>query len=341
MNSLESRIEAAVAAAADEVGPEDIPPLRLPVRTRSARPASRWLAPLAAAASLAAVLSLLVVLKNANGTGADGAWPLSGAVSRAQRLLAKQAIDAYVPATGAQYTTGLAFAWTRQRILARNAGPCLADAGVPMSPFPRSERRYQLSFPDNGQFPDLAQRIRTHTMAPAAGGVRSVQARPWAHPGRETAAARTCIAQYAHTLSRLDAFAAPLARAWLKRVSEIESSAPVRAMRPGFVSCLESSGVPARFATSAGHAGAGAHRMFAGFFAWMNWLGANSASPQRYASQQRVWTPVFVTCAAPTVATAERLQLAARTAFLRAHAGQIRAITRLVVKLSVPRGPVR
>jgi hypothetical protein len=349
MTSLESRIEAAAAAAADEITPQDIPPLRLPVRAlpvralpvraRRVRSPSRWLAPLAAAASLAAVVSFLVVLKDTNGPGASGGWPRSATASRAQRLLAKQALDAYFPATGGQYTTGLAFAWTRQRVLARNAGRCLADAGLPQTSFPASKRRYQLSFPDNGQFPDLGQRTRTHSMAPAAGGVRSDEARPWAHPGHETPAARACVARHAHAFSRLDAIATPLARAWLRRVVAIEASAPVLAMRPGFVTCLESSGVPAKFATSAGRGGAGRDRLFTGFFAWMNWLGANSASPLRYASQQRVWTPVFVTCATPTVATVERLQLAARTAFMRAHARKIRAITRLVMSLSVPRGP--
>jgi hypothetical protein len=302
---------------------------------RPVRPASRWLAPIAAAVSLAAVVSFLVVLKSANGPGAGGTWPRSASLSRSQRLLVKQALDAYFPANGAQYTTGLAFAWTRQRILARQAGGCLADAGVPLSSFPRSKRRYQLSFPDNGQFPDLPQRMRTHTMAPAAGGVRSDQARPWTHPGKQSAAARACMAKHAHTLARLDAVAAPLARAWLKRVAAIQASGPVRTMWPGFVSCLESFGVPARFATSRSPGG---YRMFTGFFAWMNWLGANSASPQRYASQQRLWTPVFVTCATPTEATAERLQMAARTVFVRDHAAKIRRIKNLVVSLPAVRG---
>lgn len=338
MNSLESRIEAAIRAAAEEVSPEDIPPLQLPARARAARPASRWMAPLAAAVSLAAVLSFLVVLRTTAGSGDGGAWPRSATVSRAQKLLARQAQDAYFPATGAQYTAGLGFAWARQRILARNAGPCLADAGVPLPSFPRSKRQYQLSFPDNAQFPDLAQRIRTHTMAPAAGGVRSDQARPWAHPGQDTAAARACVAGHAHTLWRLDTIAAPLASAWLDRVRTIQSSARVRAMQPGFASCLESFGVPARFATSRGP---GWHRLFTGFFAWMSWLGTSSASPLRYASQQRLWTPVFVTCATPTVTTMERLQLAARSQFLRAHARKIRAIDRLVIRLPAARGKQR
>jgi hypothetical protein len=380
MKSLESRIEGAVQAAADEVRPEDIPPLRLhaqprglrlrpgapgfggfrrlrgvtdspspgprgrgPQRIKVTRPpssANRWLAPLAAAVSLAAVVACLVVLRHAEGARPDGSWPASATVTRAQRLLVKEALDAYFPATGAQYTAGLTFAWTRQMILAAKAGPCLTQAGFPPRYFPRSERRYQLSFPDNGQFPDLNQRLRTHMMAPAGGDVRSDRARPWAHGDQRNyaSAAQTCMEQYTHSLWRLDKIAGPLAGAWLKEVTTIQSSAPVRAKRPGFADCLESFGVPARFATSRG---TDIHRLFTGFFAWMKWLGASSGSQQRYTNQQRLWTPIFVTCASPPVATMERLQIAARSKFVHAHAGKIRAIGRIVAVIAASSAPRR
>ncbi len=315
MSSLESRIHAAAQSVADEVTPTDIPPLRLPPQSRRVRsrpgdrrlraagrprnlaglPGSRrrndrpgagdprsgfrWLAPLAAAVSLAAVLTGLVAARHADSTAARGSWQASASLSRAEKLQVKRALDAYFPATGAQYTAGLAFAWTRQTILAAKAGPCLDQAGSPLPSFPSSRPQYQLSFPDNGQFPDLRQRTRTHRMAPAGGDVRSDQARPWAHADRPGAppAATSCVARYTHSLWRLDTVAAPLAGAWLRQVAAIQSSAPVRAKQAGFVSCLESFGVPARFATSRGHPG---HRLFTGFFAWMNWLGASSGSPQ-------------------------------------------------------------
>ncbi len=340
MNSLESRIQAAAQAAADEVTPADIPQLRLPPQPRHALSGFRWLAPLAAAVSLAAVLTGLVVLRHAESAGDGGNWQAATSLSRAQKLLATDALDAYFPATGAQYTSGLAFAWTRQTTLAAKAGPCLDQAGFPLPSFPSSRRKYQLSFPDNGQFPDLRQRTRTHQMAPAGGDVRSDQARPWAHGVQRGAvtAATSCVTRYAHSLWRLDAVAAPLAGAWLRRVGAIQSSAPVSAKQPGFVSCLESFGVPARFATSRGPGG---HRLFSGFFAWMNWLGASSGSPQRYASQQRLWTPVFVTCARPTVTTMERLQVAARSKFFKVHAAQIRAISRIAIAIAASSAPGR
>jgi len=354
MNSLESRINAAMRAAADEVRPEDIPPLRLRARQRglrfrpgaamfgslsrvtsSAGSPNHWLAPLAAAMSLAAVVASLVVLGHATGTGSSGSFPRSTGVTAGQKLLARQAIDAYFPATGAQYTSGLAFAWTRQRILASRAGTCLTEAGFPLQAFPKSKRQYQLSFPDNSQFPDLTQRSRTHEMAPAGGGVRSDRARPWAHAEQHTSssAATSCVSDYTHSLWRLDKIANPLAGAWLRKVSSIQSSVPVRAKRSGFVSCLESFGIPAQFAASRGAAG---HRMFTGFFAWMNWIGASNGSPQRYKNQQRLWTPVFVKCARPTVMTTERLQVAAKSKFLHRHARQIATIRRIVIGIAAP-----
>jgi hypothetical protein len=376
MNPLESRIEAAIRAAADEVRPDDIPPLRLHARPRGLHPrrpghfgfsgvsmlrgagdtltprprriratgprdsAHRWLAPLAAAASLAAVVACLVVLRQAGDTGPGGLPATSATVTRAEKQLAKEALDAYFPATGAQYTAGLAFAWTRQKILAAKAGACLTQAGFPPQPFPRSERQYQLSFPDNGEFPDLAQRLRTKQMAPAGGDVRADRARPWAHGDqrRYTSAAGACMAEHTHSLWRLDRIAGPLASAWLRKVRSIQSSPPVRAQRPGFVSCLESFGVPPRFATSRG---TGIHRLFTGFFAWMNWLGASNGSPQRYKSQQRLWTPIFVSCAGPTVTTMERLQITARSKFLDSHAGKIGTIARIVIGIAASSAPRR
>lgn len=373
MNPLESRIEAAVRAAADEIRPDDIPPLRLQARARglrlrrgyfgfsgvgkpragsdtlSPRPrrirftgapgsSQRRLAPLAAAVSLASVVTSLVLLRQAGEASPGGLWATTATVTRAEKQLAKEALDAYFPATGAQYTAGLAFAWTRQSILAAKAGPCLTEAGFPPQPFPKSKRQYQLSFPDNGEFPDLAQRLRTKQMAPAGGDVRADRARPWAHgaPRRYAAAASACMADHTHSLWRLDRIAGPLASAWLSKVRSIQSSRPVRAQRHDFVSCLESFGVPPRFATSRG---AGIHRLFTGFFAWMNWLGASNGSPQRYKSQQRVWTPIFVSCAGPTVTTMERLQVTARSKFLDAHAAQVETIARIVIGIAASSAP--
>src|SRR5258707_11079387 len=74
MSSLESLIDSAAEAAAAELGPADIPPLRL-TGADTATPRSRhwWLTPLAAAASVAAVLAGLIFVGHAPVTGHGGA----------------------------------------------------------------------------------------------------------------------------------------------------------------------------------------------------------------------------------------------------------------------------
>ena len=350
MRALEWRIQQEAAAAADEITPGDVPPLRLQPSRRRLRlrrsaasewlpraggpwaPHSglRWLTPLAAAVSLAAVVAFLVVLRAGTGAGGD-TFPAS--ISRAQAVLAKQALDAYFPASGSQYTAGLAFEWTRRRILAANTGPCLADAGFPQSPFSTSKGRFIFSVPNNGRFPDLALRARTHAMAPrgvVTGAHRGGQL-PVAHQRAYAAAVLTCVRNHAHSLWRIDRTAEPLAHEWLRKVSRIQASAPVRVTRPGFVQCLEASGIPAQYA----HSRPG--QLFGGFFAWLKKVGLSSNSPARFAHQQRRWTAVFVRCARPTVEVMEPIQLAARAKFFAAHARQIALIRRVAIGLVLPR----
>src|SRR5260370_26860294 len=76
MSSLESLTHSAAEAAAAEIGPADIPPLRL-TGADTATPRSRhwWLTPLAAAASVAAVLAGLIFVGHAPVTGHGGGGP--------------------------------------------------------------------------------------------------------------------------------------------------------------------------------------------------------------------------------------------------------------------------
>src|SRR5579863_1771646 len=75
MISLESRIYADAEAVAAEITPADIPPLRLPAardrRSRSnghGHPGTRfWLAPLAAAASVVAITTTMIIAGQVNG----------------------------------------------------------------------------------------------------------------------------------------------------------------------------------------------------------------------------------------------------------------------------------
>jgi hypothetical protein len=341
MSRLESWIESALAAAAEEIAPADIPELRLPTpRERRARllppgeplERRRWLAPLAAAVSVAVVLTSLVVLGHAPWGDRGGTWPESLAVSRAQRLLAKEALDSYFPATGAEYTAGLTFAWTRKKILAKDTAACMAGAGFPQPAFSLSKRNYVLHFTDRGRFPDLAQPLRFRGAAPGSGSIagRQIGSLPRGDRPAYAAATRHCLTAHARTIARLDKLSAPLSASWMEEVARIQSSTIVRAKRAAFISCLELAGVPARYANLGGPDG---NQLLAGYFAWMNELGGTNTGRMQLAGTQRSWAPVFVTCAKPAVGTMERLQIAAKDLFLLAHAGQIGAIRQIAIDL--------
>src|SRR5258706_12565035 len=110
MSSLESLIHSAAEAAAAEIGPADIPPLRL-TRADTATPRSRhwWLTPLAAAASVAAVLAGLIFVGHAPVTGHGGAGPGTAALRPAPARPTQQTLDSYFSATRAPHTAGPAF----------------------------------------------------------------------------------------------------------------------------------------------------------------------------------------------------------------------------------------
>src|SRR5258706_14662130 len=117
MSSLESLIHSAAEAAAAEIGPADIPPLRL-TRADTATPRSRhwWLTPLAAAASVAAVLAGLIFVGHAPLTGHGGGWPGSGPPRPAPARPTKQTLSSCFSGTAAPITSGLAAWWGTPQI---------------------------------------------------------------------------------------------------------------------------------------------------------------------------------------------------------------------------------
>lgn len=354
MNPLETRIYRDVTSAAAEITPADIPPLRL--RAQRGRPpwqrgtagarsaftgmpgsprARRWLTPLGAAASIVALVAVMVAVGSATNAGHRITGPTAPAAGRGQALLGTEALDYYFPATGAQYTAGLAFEWTQQKTLNQLVEPCLAHAGFPQPAFSLPKRQYMLSFPSNSQFPDLAQQTRLMTSAgqgpgPGQDGIEGSKNQSRAYH----AAVRRCTASDAKPVTRVDQAAGPLANAWLPIIARIQSSARILALQPAFRSCLEARGIPAAYAQSRG-----GHFLFEGFIGWMDHLAMTDLSaPQRIGTErsiarERRWTPVFVHCARPTVTVMERLQLAQRARFFRQHARQISIIKTLAMDL--------
>lgn len=365
MNSIESRIYADAASAAAEIAPDDIPPLRLdagPVRSRwgrgrgtspgrpgladaGPRPAGtrRWLIPLASAASVVAIIIAAIVTAGAAGTVGHGrgagrpaarptttATSVRPAVTQAQATLAAEALDSYFPATGAQYTAGLAFNWTRLKISTQILNSCLAAAGFPQPPFSGSERFYLQAFANNSQFPDLAQRARTDSMT----GSPYIAPPPIkAKSAAERKAIQRCTTASGRPFTPIDKIANPLEGTWLGQVSTVQSSALVHALQPGFSTCLQAHGIPAAYAQQQITAD---NPLFDGFFAWMDHLTQAALTTRQQVNEQHRWTPVFVQCARPTVTVVERIQLAKRGTFFQRHERQISAIKALVMKLPSP-----
>lgn len=352
MNAIESRIYADAARAAGDITPADIPPLRLPPqrgRSQRRRGASagrsafagaarssgtrRWLAPLAAAASVALIIAGMITLGRGPGAGHRG--PRPGArpthpVSRPRSALPAEALDSYFPATGAQYTEGLAFNWTQLKVSTQLFNSCMAAAGFPQPPFSEPESAYLEAFADNSQFPDLAQRARTGTMT-GSDYIATTPSAPHTASGRS--AVRRCTAASAQPFPfrQINRIASAIGGQWLDMVTSIQTSARVHAMQPAFAACLEAQGIPAAYAQYETN---GSNPLFSGFFDWMDHLGQVSTSNSQLTAEEHRWTPVFVQCARPTVSLVERLQLARRATFFRQHARQIREITALAARLA-------
>ena len=350
MNSIESRIYADAARAAAEITPADIPPLRLrPHRGRSprrgasagasaftgtprSRATRRWLAPLAAAASVALIIAGMITLGGGPGAGHRGPRPAAHPahpVSRPRSALPAEALDSYFPATGAQYTQGLAFNWTQLKVSTMIFNSCMAEAGFPQPTFSEPEPAYLEAFADNSQFPDLAQRARTGSMTPSDYIATSPSA-PNTAAGRSAVRRCTAASGQPFPFGQINRVASPLGGQWLDIVTSIQTSARVHAMQPAFAACLEAQGIPATYAQYQTN---GSNPLFSGFFDWMDHLGQVSTSNSQLTAEEHRWTPVFVQCARPTVTLIERLQLARRATFFRQHARQIREIAALAARL--------
>jgi hypothetical protein len=247
------------------------------------------------------------------------------------RRLGAQAIDWYFPASGATYTNGLAFSWTREKITARDIDPCLAAAGFPQAPFRGSESVYQRSFSDLSQFPDLAQ-LASFRQAQQLFKQYPVLHDPTAARMKAFGRAQArCTREFAQPVTRVDRAAAGLQRTWLSIVAAIQSSHAASATQPAFARCLEAHGVPANLATLTTHA---SNPLFYGYFAWADSTNQAATSSRRLAADERHETGVFVACAPGVVAVLEKLQLQRRARFFHEHAQQIARIARLAEEMA-------
>jgi len=174
MNSLEDRVRAAVQATAAEIAPDDVPPMR-PLgagsggsRRRTGRgsggargAAWRWGAPLAAAAAVLAVVaaaSLLAGVLPSHAPGPAAARPSkpahrTDATASYPPNLQAGLIGFFLPASGAQFTTGALFMGEYTALEEKISSACMAGHGylVPVATPAEIARPVW----DLTQFPDL------------------------------------------------------------------------------------------------------------------------------------------------------------------------------------------
>jgi hypothetical protein len=334
MNTADERLRAAARTAMDIFPPGgELPPLRLPAPrdTRAAarrhRPAGTghlraWLAPIAAAAAVIAVIAGVVLPHEfANGPAspqparAKPPAPYSAAQQKQRQALDALIVAAVAPTTGLQYDRGGQFAWMLHAQELRGQARCLAGLGYHISgtlpPFNLGD------FADNTQMPDLPRIASTHQFV-SSGGLVS----PAYSAAEQRALDDTCQAPAAAYGSLLNADQA-IDNAWWQIISRVQASSPVQSAIPALNTCATRHGFPNDPYGSA----TAPIKSFPDFVDWvagfMDGAGSRGASASTMARLARQWTAVFVTCATPIVDIWQRMLAQAQPGFLHQHARQI------------------
>jgi hypothetical protein len=349
MNTTDERLRAAARTAVDMFPPGgDLPPLRLPgpadrrrhlplmIAGREARGGTgrvrAWLAPLAAAAAVTAVIAALVVPQQILGKSAKPkparkqvSAQSSGSPRRPSHALDVLVIEAVAPATGPQYDRGTKLIWMVHAQELPAQARCMAASGYNISSQPAP---FNLSdYADNTQMPDLPRIARTHEFVPAEG----VQETHFSKAEQKVFnACGTASQEIGMSLLRA---ADKLSNAWWRLVSRLQASREVQAAIPALSACATRYGFPAN---QYGPADAPI-KTFSDFMNWvagyLDGAGSRGASARTLQALSRHWTAVFVTCATPIVGRWQRLQLAAQPNFLRVHASQVRQLDELAWRL--------
>lgn len=342
MNSIEGRLRAAARTATD-MFPHggELPPLQLPEAAHSrkrlhsgaARPeitaGSRhgraWLAPLAAAAAVIAVVTALVVPRQIASTAGPVKPPGQVApATSSQAHKQEQALDGLVvlavaPATGLQYDQGGKLTWMLHGLQLQSTARCMAALGYHISD---QQPPYNLAdFADNTQMPDLPRIARTHEFV--GGGITIPH-----YSAAERRAMGRCQSPTVAYRQLVNADQV-VNGAWWQVIDRAQASSQVTAAIPALSACATRYGFPN---DPYGNA-PGPIKSFGDFMGWIAGFldGASSrgASQSTLNSLARHWTTVFVTCATPIVDIWQRMLLKAQPAFLHQHAEQIARLDQL------------
>jgi hypothetical protein len=345
MKTAEERLRAAARDAMGIFPPDaDLPPLYLPEPTSGYRRAGfgaamsrvgrarAWLAPVAAAAAVALVIAGVAVLHQSTNRAAS-ATNLAKQKANARALKADQkqqwALDAlvvaaFVPATGPQYDLGSKLDWMVGAQELDATARCMAASGYHISDQPAPFRL--ASYADNTQMPDLPRIARTHEfVAPVPRGP--------SYRGAKLRVFSTCQAKAAVPYQRLMAVGETLDNSWETIILRIQASAQVQAAIPALTTCAARYGFP----NNPYGPPSGPIKSFSDFMDWvagfLDGAGTRGASTSTLQALDRHWSAAFVTCARPIVGVWQRMQLAARPAFLDRHVAQLRQLHQLASQL--------
>jgi hypothetical protein len=341
MNTADERLRAAARTAIDIFPPGgELPPLRLPVPPHDPRGAARrhiragtghlraWLAPLAAATAVMAVIAGVVLPHEfANGPASlpparpKPPAPHSVTQQKQRRALDALAVEAVAPTTGLQYDLGGQFIWMLRAQELRATARCLAGLGYHTSdtlpPFELGE------LADNTEMPDLPRIARTHQFV-ISGGLAS----PTYSAAEQRAVDGKCQAPVVADRSLFNAYQT-ISNAWWQIVVRVQASRQVQGAIPALNVCATRYGFPNNPYGSA----AAPIKTFPDFMDWvagfMDGAGSRGASASTMNALARHWTAVFVTCATPIVDIWQRMLAQAQPGFLHQHAPQIRQLDEL------------
>ena len=227
----------------------------------------------------------------------------------------------FLPASGAEYSTGALFAGEYQALEGDVVARCMATYGFHVgttTPAAIAAGDWDLS-----QFPDLAK-IAGTGMLPSY----SVS-QPPAHSKTYNADFDRCSTAAYRLFLPLQNARRRLGSPFFAIVQRIETSRPVLATLPALRSCAARYGWPGQ----PYGAPDSTINSFADFVSWVaghiDGAGSRGASSAELNALNRHWAHILVQCGRPTIAVQEKLQLAQQRIFLRQHQRQFQALLAL------------
>lgn len=260
---------------------------------------------------------------------ADGAQPVPPGLEAAYR---------YIAATGAQLAEGNAFDQSLSRRRKLLAARCMTALGL--SPADEPLIRFDEQFLnqagpvapgfaglDSGGIPGLFNTAllskKGAMMVPVSTGLPPYPNNlPAATQNALEADYLRCQRKALASFAQLTTEGVTLNQLWLREVSSIQASGPVRTDTAAFGRCVRRSAAPLSASTSP-----------SAYSRWLYNKIYTSADTYRkpalirpLVATDRHWTAVFVACASSLESLMQRLQLQAQKAFVRSHYHQVRAL---------------